>query len=68
MPKVMLYGFFKGSMEKQMVIPDGRCVIAPFAATAVLLIAPNTAHSAAVHGINTSAIAEATLVEKVSGN
>jgi hypothetical protein len=51
-------------MEKQMAIPDGRWVIALFAAIAVLLITLNTARPAPVHGINTSAIAEASLVEK----
>jgi hypothetical protein len=48
-----------------MVIPDGRWVIASFAAIAVLLIiiTLNTAHSAPVRGINASAIAEVSLVE-----
>ena len=64
MPKVMPVRLFKGSMEKQMVIPDLRWVIALFATIAVLLIALNTAHSAPVHGINNSSIAEASLVEK----
>jgi hypothetical protein len=60
----MVCRLFKGSMEKQMAIPDGRGVVASFAAIAVLLITLNTAHSAPVHGINISAIAEAPLVEK----
>ena len=60
----MVCRLFKGSMEKQMAIPDGRWVVASFAAIAVLLITLNTAHSAPVHRINTSAMAEASLVEK----
>jgi hypothetical protein len=47
-----------------MAIPDGRWVIASFAAIVVLLITLNTARPAPVHGINPSAIAEATLVER----
>ena len=35
-----------------MAIPDGRWVIASFAAIAVLLITINAAHSAPVHGIS----------------
>ena len=47
-----------------MAIPDGRWAVVSFAAIAVLLITLNTARSAPVHGINPSAIAEASLVEK----
>jgi hypothetical protein len=47
-----------------MAIPDGRWVIASFAAIAVLLITPNTARPAPAYGVNASAIAEASLVEK----
>jgi hypothetical protein len=51
-------------MEKPMAIPDGRWMMASFAAIAVLLITLNAAHPAPVHGINASVIAEASLVEK----
>jgi hypothetical protein len=47
-----------------MAIPDGRWVIASFTAIAVSLITINTAHTAPVRGINASAIAEASFVEK----
>ena len=47
-----------------MAIPDGGWVIASFAAIAVLLITINAAHSAPVHGINTSAFVETSLFEK----
>jgi hypothetical protein len=47
-----------------MDIPDGRWSVPSFAAIAVVLITLNTAHPAPIHGINTSAIAEASLVEK----
>jgi len=47
-----------------MAIPDGRWMTASFAAIAVLLMTLNAAHPAPVHGINASAIAEASLVEK----
>jgi hypothetical protein len=47
-----------------MAISDGRWVIASFAAIAVLLITLNTAHPTPARGINASAIAETSLVEK----
>jgi hypothetical protein len=47
-----------------MAIPNGRWVIASFAAIAVLPITLNTARPAPVHGINASVIAGASLVEK----
>jgi len=47
-----------------MAIPDGRWAIASFTAIAILLIALNTARPAPVHGINASAIAKASHVEK----
>jgi hypothetical protein len=46
-----------------MVISDGRWVIASIAAIVVLVISLSTARPAPVQGINTFAIAEASLVE-----
>jgi hypothetical protein len=47
-----------------MAIPDWRWAIASFAAIAVLLTTLNTARPAHFHGINASAIAKTSLVEK----
>jgi len=47
-----------------MAIHDGRWAVASFAAIAVSLIALGTAHPAPINGINASAIAETSLVEK----
>jgi hypothetical protein len=47
-----------------MAIPDGRWAVASFAAIAILLITLSSARPAPIHGINASAIGEASLVEK----
>ena len=53
-------------MEEQTAIPDGRWVVASFAAIAVLLITLSSARPAPVHGIDASAIAEASIIPRCS--
>jgi hypothetical protein len=51
-----------------MATTDGRSAVASLAAISFLLITLNTARPAPFHGIDPSAIAEASLVRKVSDN